>query len=69
VNDRIAVEIIHGDHEAILELLLGGDAGVAGRSGEFGSSSAARFTKLLVGNSNQRRGGRLALHFQPLGSG
>jgi hypothetical protein len=29
VNNRIAVEIIHGGHEAILELLLGCDADVA----------------------------------------
>ena len=28
VNDGIAVEIIHGGHEAILEFLLGGDANV-----------------------------------------
>ena len=28
MNDGIAVEIIHGGHEAILELLLGGDANV-----------------------------------------
>ena len=26
MNNRIAVEIIHGGHEAMLELLLGGDA-------------------------------------------
>jgi hypothetical protein len=29
VNDGIAVEIIHGGHEAILDLLLGCDADVA----------------------------------------
>jgi len=28
VNDGIVVEIIYGGHEAILELLLGGDANV-----------------------------------------
>jgi hypothetical protein len=28
VNDRIAIEIIHGGHKAILELLFGGDADV-----------------------------------------
>ena len=29
MNGGIAVEIIHGGHETILELLLGGDADVA----------------------------------------
>ena len=28
MNDGIVVEIIHGGHEAILELLLGGDANI-----------------------------------------
>jgi hypothetical protein len=29
VNDRIVVEVVHGGHEAVLELLFGGDADVA----------------------------------------
>ena len=29
MNDRIVVEVIHRGHEAVLELLLGGDADVA----------------------------------------
>jgi hypothetical protein len=29
VNDRIVVEVVYGGHEAILELLFGGDADVA----------------------------------------
>jgi hypothetical protein len=36
----------------------------AGRDGfVHRSSSTVRFTKRLIGNSNQRRGGGLALHF------
>jgi hypothetical protein len=35
VNDRIVVEVVHGGHEAVLELLFGGDADVAqNRTGE-----------------------------------
>jgi hypothetical protein len=26
VNDRVVVEVVYGGHEALLELLLGGDA-------------------------------------------
>ncbi len=29
MNDRIVVEVVHGGHEAVLELLFGGDADVA----------------------------------------
>ena len=40
MNNRIAVEIIHGGHEAILELLLGCDADVAqDGAGEFGKEA------------------------------
>src|SRR5215470_5141174 len=40
MNDGIAVEIIHGGHEAILELLLGCDADVAqDGAGEFGKEA------------------------------
>ena len=40
MNNRIAVEIIHCGHEAILELLLGSDADVAqDGTGEFGKES------------------------------
>ena len=40
MNDGIAVEIIHGGHEAILELLLGGDADVAqDGAGELGKEA------------------------------
>jgi hypothetical protein len=40
VNDGIAVEIIHGGHEAILELLLGCDADVAQHgAGELGKET------------------------------
>ncbi len=35
VNDRIVVEVVHGGHEVVLELLFGGDADVAqNRTGE-----------------------------------
>ena len=35
MNDRIVVEVVHGGHEAVLELLFGGDADVAqNRTGE-----------------------------------
>jgi hypothetical protein len=37
---RVAVEKLHGGHEAILELLLGCDADVAeDRAGEFGKET------------------------------
>jgi hypothetical protein len=37
VNDRVAVEKLHGGHEAILEFLFGCDADVAQhRAGKFG---------------------------------
>jgi len=37
---RVAVEKLHGGHEAILELLLGCDADVAeDRTGEFGKET------------------------------
>ena len=40
MNDRIAIEIIHGGQEAILELLLGCDADVAqDGAGEFGKEA------------------------------
>jgi hypothetical protein len=40
VNNRIVVEIVHGGHEAILELLLGCDADVAqDGAGEFGKEA------------------------------
>ena len=40
MNDGIAVEIIHGGHEAILEFLLGCDADVAqDGAGEFGKEA------------------------------
>ena len=40
MNERIAVEIIHGGHEAILELLLRCDADVAqDGAGEFGKEA------------------------------
>ena len=29
VNNRMVVEVVHGSHEAVLELLVGGDADVA----------------------------------------
>src|SRR5262249_10040957 len=29
VNDRIVVEVVHGGHKAVLELLFGGDADMA----------------------------------------
>jgi len=36
VNDRIVVEVVYGGDEALLELLLGGDADVAqDRTGAF----------------------------------
>ena len=35
MNDRIVVEVVDGGHEAVLELLFGGDADVAqNRTGE-----------------------------------
>ena len=44
MNDGIAVEIIHGGHEAILEPLLGGDADVAqGGGGEFRKEALDEF--------------------------
>jgi hypothetical protein len=40
VNDRIAVEKLHGGHETMLEFLLGCDADVAqDRAGEFGKET------------------------------
>jgi hypothetical protein len=40
VNDGIAVEIVHGGHEAVLEFLFGCDADVAHNSaGEFGKEA------------------------------
>ena len=40
MNDRVAVEKLHGGHEAILELLLGGDADVAqDGAGELGKEA------------------------------
>jgi hypothetical protein len=40
VNDGVLVEVIHGGHETILELLLGGDADVAQHgAGEFGKEA------------------------------
>jgi hypothetical protein len=45
MNDRVAVEIIHGGDEAILELLLGCDADVAqDGAGEFGKEAMRRLT-------------------------
>jgi hypothetical protein len=46
VNNRIAVEIIHGGHEAILELLLGSDADVAqDGTREFGKKSLCEISQ------------------------
>ena len=40
MNDRIVVEVVYGGHEALLELLLGGDADVAqDRTGELGEEA------------------------------
>jgi hypothetical protein len=40
VNDRVVVEVVYGGHEALLELLLGGEADVAqDRTGELGEET------------------------------
>ena len=40
MNDRIAIEFIHGRHDAVLEFLLGCDADVAQqRAGELGEEA------------------------------
>jgi len=40
VNDGIAIELIHGGHDAVLELLFGCDADVAQhRAGELGEEA------------------------------
>jgi hypothetical protein len=66
VNDGIAVEIIHGGQEAILEFLLGCDADVAqDGAGEFGKEALDEIEPRAVLSLDFSNSSSLWRHLKP----